>query len=61
MLDYDIEASFSPEREWLDGRARIKLRVRNYALATLTLKLHETLVVQSVTAERAGAPARASA
>ena len=27
VLDYAVDAAFSPEREWMEGRTRIKLRV----------------------------------
>ena len=55
VLDYTIDATFSPEREWLDGRARLKLRVKAYALAALTLRLAEEFTVQSITSDRARA------
>ena len=29
VLDYDIDAAFYPEREWMDGRTRIRLRVKS--------------------------------
>jgi Peptidase family M1 domain len=48
ILDYNIEAAFSPDRQWIDGRARIRLKVRSYMLGTLTLKLADSLVVQSI-------------
>jgi hypothetical protein len=54
VLHYDIDAAFSPEREWLEARARLRLRVKAYALAALTLKLHERLNVRSVTSDELG-------
>ena len=54
ILDYDIDASFYPEREWLDGRARIKLRVTAHALGVLTLRLAESLNVSSVMSDEFG-------
>ena len=54
VLDYEIDAAFHPSREWLDGRARIKLRVRAYALAALTLRLGSEFNVASVTSEELG-------
>src|SRR3989442_3760822 len=39
VLDYDIDLSVSPERHFLDGRARLRLKVRGYGLGTLTLRL----------------------
>src|SRR5262249_19122186 len=43
VVDYDIEAALAPERQWLDGRARLLLKVRSYMLGTLTLKLADSL------------------
>jgi len=54
VLDYDIDASFAPEREWLDGRARLKIRVKSYALAAMTLRLAEEFTVQSITSAQLG-------
>jgi hypothetical protein len=54
ILDYDIDASFSPEREWIDGRTRIKLRVTSPSLGVLTLKLAESLNVSSVMSDEFG-------
>ena len=48
VLDYDIEASISPEREFLEGHVRMRIRVRAEGLAALTLRLSDDLVVSSV-------------
>jgi hypothetical protein len=54
VLDYTIDAAFSPEREWLDGRARVRIRVKSYALAALTLRLAEEFTVQSISSDEFG-------
>lgn len=54
VLHYDIQSHFSPEREWLEGRTVIKLKVKSFILGTLTLRLAETLAVHSVTSPRYG-------
>ena len=54
VLDYDLNVSFSPERRWLDGNARIQLRVKAYALAALTIRLADDLNVSSITADKLG-------
>lgn len=54
VLHYDIQSHFSPEREWVEGRTVIKLKVKAYILGTLTLRLAETLAVHSVTSPRYG-------
>lgn len=48
ITDYDVEAAYVPDREWMQGVASLRLRVRSYAISTLTLRLAETLAVQSV-------------
>jgi hypothetical protein len=54
VLDYKIDATFAPEREWLDGQTRLKIRVKSYALAALTLRLAEELNVRSITSDELG-------
>ena len=54
VIDYRIDAAFSPEREWLDGQARLKIRVKSYALAALTLRLAEELSVSAITSDELG-------
>ena len=54
ILDYQIEAAFSPDRQWIDGRARLRIKVRAYMLGTLTLKLADPLVVQSISSTEYG-------
>jgi aminopeptidase N len=54
VLDYDIETSFSPDRQWIDGRAKLQLRVQSAAVNSLTLRLAESLVVQSIASDRFG-------
>ncbi|MGQ0734931.1 MAG: M1 family aminopeptidase [Acidobacteriota bacterium] len=54
VLHYDIDASFSPDRDWLDGRTRLTLRIKSFALAALTLRLAEDLTVRSITSAELG-------
>jgi hypothetical protein len=54
ILHHDIDAAFTPERSWLDGRARVRLRVKAYALSALTFKLNEQLTVKSVHSDELG-------
>jgi peptidase M1-like protein len=54
VLDYTIDVAFAPEREWLDGRARLKIRIKSYALAALTLRLAEEFNVQSINSDELG-------
>ncbi len=48
VLEYDIETEIDPRRLWIDGQARIKLRIRAPSASTLTLKLAEPLVVRGI-------------
>jgi hypothetical protein len=54
VLDYQIDATFHPDREWLEGRARVKLRVKAFVLAALTLRLAEDFTVNSVISDELG-------
>ena len=48
ILDYDIDVAATPDRQWIDGRARLHLKVRSFVLGTLTFRLADSLVVQSI-------------
>jgi Peptidase family M1 domain len=48
ILDYDIDAAITPDRQWMDGRVRMRLKVRSLAIGAITMRLAETLVVQSI-------------
>jgi hypothetical protein len=50
VLSYELEADFSPERLWLDGRASLSLRMLAPVSSSITLRIAETLVVRSVSA-----------
>ena len=54
VLDNDIEATISPQRAFLDGRARLRLRVREPSLSSLTLRLADALAVSSVASPEYG-------
>jgi hypothetical protein len=54
VLDYDIDATVLPDRHWIEGRARLRLKVRSYALGSLTLKLADSLTVQSIVSREYG-------
>jgi hypothetical protein len=48
VLDYDINVTSSPARQWIDGVAKLRLRVRAETLGQLTIRLARTLVVRTV-------------
>jgi hypothetical protein len=54
VLDYNIEATIDPQRQTIEGRARLAIRVRSTSLSTVLLRLHEALSVSSVTSVEYG-------
>lgn len=54
VVNYEIDVTASPDREWLEGRARLSLTVRAAALASMTFRLANELVVQSVVSAEHG-------
>jgi hypothetical protein len=51
---YDIDVSLAPDRRWLEGRAKLSIRVGANPLSTLTLRLAEPLAVSSVVSDLYG-------
>ncbi len=54
VLDYDVDTSFFPERDWMDGRTRLKLRIKTHGTPVLTLRFADSLNVSSVVSEEFG-------
>ena len=54
VLGYDLDVAVSPERQWIEGRARVQLRVRAPAIASLTLRLASSLTVRSIVSDQFG-------
>ena len=54
VIDYNVDATFHPDREWIEGRTRLSLRVKAFALGTFSLRLHEAMTVSSVTSDELG-------
>ena len=54
VLDYTVDSTFSPERDWLEGKTRLRLRVKAFATSTIQLKLAESLTVNSVVSAEFG-------
>ena len=48
VLAYDMEVTLDPDRETVQGNARLKLKVRSPALTTINLRLAEDLHVSGV-------------
>ncbi len=54
VLDYDVDASFYPERDWMEGQTRMRIRVTTHGIGVLTLRFAESLNVSSVTSDELG-------
>ena len=54
VIDYDIDVTATPERQWIDGHAVMRLRVRAPSLGQLTIRLADSLTVRSVTSDQFG-------
>jgi hypothetical protein len=48
ILDYDIDVAITPDRQWIDGRVRMRLKVQSFAVGSITMRLADSLVVQSI-------------
>jgi hypothetical protein len=51
VIEYDVSAAFTPSRLWLEGETRMRLRTRAAGTRTLTIRLADALVVQSVSSD----------
>ena len=54
VLDYSVEAYIDPRREFIDGRARLAMRIRSTSVSTLLLRLADPLVITGVTSVEYG-------
>jgi hypothetical protein len=54
VLDYDVDAAFYPERDWMEGRTRLKVRVKSHGMAVMTLRFADSLNVSSVISDEFG-------
>jgi hypothetical protein len=54
IVNYDIDASFDPRREWIEGKATLMLTARRNPVSSLILSLAEPLTVRSVLSRRHG-------
>jgi len=48
VQDFNIDVSIQPERQFIQGRARLAMRVRSTSMASVTLRFAEALQVRSV-------------
>ena len=54
VLDYDVDVSLTPQRQWIAGRAKVHLKIRSAPAGQIQIRLANSLAVQSVTSDRFG-------
>ena len=54
VLDYQVDASFAPDRLWFDGRAVVKIRIRRDNVSSISLRLNGALAIRSVINDKFG-------
>jgi Peptidase family M1 domain len=54
ILDYDVDISAYPDRQWIDGHAIMRVKVRSYGIGTMTIRLADPLTVQSIVSREYG-------
>lgn len=51
---YDVDVAFSPDRQWIDGKVTLDLKIRTEISGALTLRLADSLVVKSISSPEIG-------
>ena len=54
ILDYDVNVAITPDRYWFNGRTTLRLKVRAPSIGTLSLRLADSLVVESIISAEVG-------
>ncbi len=54
ILDHDIDLVVDPERQWIEGRATVRLETRAPFISQITMALAEPLTVRSVVSDEYG-------
>jgi hypothetical protein len=54
VLDYDIQVAATPERQWIEGVAKMRIRVRAPSLGQMTIRLADSLGVRSIISNQFG-------
>ncbi|MGE3520657.1 MAG: M1 family metallopeptidase, partial [Vicinamibacterales bacterium] len=54
VLHYDIDVTSLPDRQWIEGRARLRLKVKAPSVGQLTIRLADELAVRSVVSDLFG-------
>jgi hypothetical protein len=54
VSDYDVDVAYFPDRQWIDGRARMRLTARERIAGQVNVKLADEFAVTSVHSDRFG-------
>ncbi len=54
VLRYGVDVAFEPSRAWVEGRGSLQVRIKRFAVTSITIKLAPRLTVQSVTSPAFG-------
>jgi hypothetical protein len=54
VVDYNVDVSVIPDRQYIEGRTRVAIRVRSTSMTNVMLRLADTLTVRSVTSVEFG-------
>jgi aminopeptidase N len=54
VIDYNVDIAVVPDRQFVEGRTRLVIRVRSTSISNVMLRLAETLAVRSVTSVEYG-------
>ncbi len=54
VLDYDVDVSLTPQRQFIAGRVKMHLKIRSAPAGQIQIHLANSLAVQSITSDRFG-------
>jgi hypothetical protein len=54
VLDYDVDVSLTPQRQFITGRVKMHLKIRSAPAGQIQIHLADSLAVQSITSDRFG-------
>ena len=54
VVDYNVDATFAPDRLWFDARAALRVRMRSGSTSSVTLRLNSAFSVRSASSDRHG-------
>ncbi len=54
ILDHDLDVHFAPDRQWVSGRATMRMKILGDQMRSVSLRLADSLAVSSVTSPQLG-------